>query len=224
MVVLTLVSKKNGERIFFDEPLPKVHLAKVISCSLHNSWDTLKKEGSASLGDIQSTEGVSISNKLLPGHYDLERLAKEIDGLFVKRNYKLETEINTPVGQLVVKNFGGNNVELDRDLADLLGIQRKLKLITFVKKLSSPTTYFIHCDLIDKEKNLFNGKKSSLLAKFDVKGKAYEKVTYLSPPQEVYRECFSGDEVSSITLSVKDQNGELFDFNGFEMDFVLDLN
>jgi len=57
-----------------------------------------------------------------------------------------------------------------------------------------------------------------------VVGKPFEKVTYLSPPQEVYRECYTGDEVNSITLSVKDQNGELFDFNGMEIDYELELN
>jgi len=43
---------------------------KLISCSLFNSWDTLKKEGSAALGDIQNPKGKSIS-KILPGHYNL---------------------------------------------------------------------------------------------------------------------------------------------------------
>jgi len=224
MVVLTLVAQKNGETITFEDPIPKVHFMKLISCSLYNSWYTLKKEGSASLGDIKNPAGVSISNKLLPGHYDLERLAKEINGLFENRKYKLETEINTPVGQLVIKNFGGKNVELDRDLADLLGIQRKLKLITFVKKLSSPTTYFIHCDLIDTEQNIFNGKKSDLLARFDIKGKPFEKVTYNSCEQQVLRDCSTDKQVNSINLSVKDKNGELFDFNGFDMEFELELN
>jgi len=191
---------------------------------LYNSWYTLKKEGSASLGDIQSTAGVSVSNKLLPGFYDLESLAKEINGLFAKYGYKIETETNTPVGQLVIKNFGGKNVELDRDLADLLGIKRKLFLMTFVKKLTFPTTYFIHCDLIDKEHNLFNSKKSDLLARFDVKGKPFEKVTYNSSQQQVLRDCSTDQYINSITLSVKDQNGELFDFNGFDMEFELELN
>jgi hypothetical protein len=123
---------------------------KLISCSLYNSWYTLKKEGSASLGAIQSSAGVSVS-KLLPGHYNLESFAKKIDVLFDKYNYKkLETEINQPVGQLVIRNFGAKTIELDRDLANLLGIGRKLKLITYVKGLTYPTTYFVHCDLIDK--------------------------------------------------------------------------
>ena len=46
------------------------------------------------------------------------------------------------------------------DFANLLGIRRNLKLITYVKRPNSPTTYFVHCDLIDKEQNLFNSKKS----------------------------------------------------------------
>ena len=44
MVVLTIVTQKNGETIFFDETIPKVHFMKLISCSLYNSWDTLKKK------------------------------------------------------------------------------------------------------------------------------------------------------------------------------------
>ena len=51
MVVITIVTQKNGEAIFFDEPIPQVHFMKLISCSLYNSWDTLKREGSAVLGD-----------------------------------------------------------------------------------------------------------------------------------------------------------------------------
>ena len=51
MVVITIVTQKNGETIFFDESIPQVHFMKLISCSLYNSWDTLKNEGSAVLGD-----------------------------------------------------------------------------------------------------------------------------------------------------------------------------
>ena len=155
---------------------------KLISCSLFNSWDTLKNEGSASLGE--KDKALSIS-KLLPGHYNLESLAKEIDGLFDKYGYKqLETEINQPVGQLVIKNFGQKPIELDRELAALLGIGRKFMPLTlaFVKRLTSPTTYFIHCDLLDKERNLFNGKRSDVLAMFDVKGKPFENVSYHGSP------------------------------------------
>jgi len=58
------------------------------------------------LGDKENDKAVSIG-KLPPGHYTLESLAKEINGLFDKYNYtQLTTEINKPLGQLVMKNFG----------------------------------------------------------------------------------------------------------------------
>ena len=44
MVVLTVLTYKNGETIYFEDPIPRVHFMKLISCSLFNSWDTLKKK------------------------------------------------------------------------------------------------------------------------------------------------------------------------------------
>jgi len=224
MVVLSTVTQENGGTIYFEEPIPKVHFMKLISCSLFNSWDTLKKEGSATLGDKDKGIALSVS-KIMPEHYSLERMAKEIEGLFDKYQYtELQTAINQPVGQLVIRNLGKKPIELDRDLANLLGSGRKLNLITFVKRLTSPTTYLIHCDLIDTERNLFNGKKSDVLALFDVKGKPFEKVSYQGSLQQVLRDCSTDEFINSITVSVKDENGELFDFKGFPLLFELELN
>ena len=50
----------------------------------------------------------------------------------------------------------------------MFGIDISLESITNVKSLRHPTAYFIHCDLIDKNYNFFNEKKSDLLAKIDV--------------------------------------------------------
>ena len=93
MVVLTIVAQDNGETIYFQDPLPEVHFMKLISCSFFNSWNNLKKEGSATLGDKNKDRALSVS-KLLPGHYNLERLAKEIEVLFENYHYKeLQTTI-----------------------------------------------------------------------------------------------------------------------------------
>ena len=221
MVVLTIVTEGNGEPLFFADPIPQVHFIKLLSCSLYNSWDTLKKEGSA---NIELNEGVKSVIKVPPGHHDLESLSRQIDSLFDRYGYKgLETEINQPVGQLVIKNFGAKPIELDKDLADFLGIRRKWQLTTFVRRLSGPTAYFIHCDLIDKTQNLWNGERSNLLAVFDLKGKPYQKTTYHSNPRQVERECATDKFINSITISVKDENGGLFDFKGFPLVFELEL-
>jgi len=72
--------------------------------------------------------------------------------------------------------------------------------------------------------NIFNGKRSDVLAKIDIRGLPYDKVTYPSLPQEALRECSTGENVQQITLSVKDESGETFDFNGMPIEFVLELN
>ena len=71
------------------------------------------------------------------------------------------------------------------------------------------TSYCIHCDLVDQHQNLLNEKPSNLLAKFDIKGIPFEKV-YYEAGKHVLRDASSGEYVNSVTLSVKDLDGELF--------------
>ena len=113
----------------------------------------------------------------------MEAIAKAIDDMFEKYDYDLKTRINTPVAILKIKNTGGKKITIDRDLADLLGINRVLGLTTKVKNFKYPTTYFIHCNLIDKNQNFLNNKRSDVLAKLDLKGKPYEKVSYEASTQ-----------------------------------------
>ena len=223
MVVVTIVMQKNGGTVYFDTPLPKVHFMKLLSCSLYNSWDTIKNEGAAGLVDRKLNPDGSIS-KLAAGHYDLDSLAKKITNLFTDFKYELKTETNTPLGQLVIKNLGAKQINIDHDLGELIGIKQNLPIISYIKRLNIPTAYFIHCDLIDKTNNLFNAKRSDLLAKFDITGKPYEKVSYNVPSQQPFRDCSTDEYVNSITLSVKNQDGELFDFKGMPIEYELELN
>jgi len=62
MVVLTIAMQKNSETIYFEDLIPRVHFMKLISCSLFNSWDTLKREGSATLGDKDKDRAYQLVN------------------------------------------------------------------------------------------------------------------------------------------------------------------
>ena len=150
---------------------------------------------------------------------------KKITTLFSELFYDgLIAEANTPLGQLVIKNIGKSQINLDHDLAKLFGTGQNLPLITNIKRVITTTAYFIHCDLIDKNNNLFNAKRSDLLAKFDITGKPYEKVRYDTSSQQPFRDCSTDSHVNSITLSVRDRDGELFDFKGLPLEFELELN
>ena len=137
----------------------------------------------------------------------------------------IPTKINQPTGAMVIHNTTGNKILLDEDLADFLNYDKELRFISFIKRLNSPTTYFIHCDLIDKRQNLLNGKPSTVLARFDLRGKAFEKVHYQTTQQHVLRDTSTGDyDVNSLTISVRDEKGNLFDFNGRSLEFELEIN
>jgi len=49
-------------------------------------------------------------------------------------------------------------------------------------------------------------------------------VSYHPPPQGVLRDCSTDTFVNSIELGVKNQDGELFDFNGLPLEFELEIN
>ena len=222
MVVLTIVTQKNGETVYFNKPLPKVHFMKLLSCSSCNSLDTLKNESTISLVESDNT----LKNiNILPGHYTLETLAKEMEEAFKKHIYEISADTYSPLGQPVITNHGLNPIRIDPNLANLLNICHELKnIVIFIKRIITPTAYFIHCDLIDKNNNLLNGKRSDLMAKFDVRGKPYEKVRYDASPQFPFRDFSTDSHVNSITLSIRDQHGELFDFNGMPIEFKLEIN
>ena len=100
----------------------------------------------------------------------------------------------------------------------------KLTQKILVRKFHSKDSYFVYCDLIDKEQNLLNGNLSSILAKLDVKGTPYKKINYQTAQQHVLRDTSTSDYVNSLTISVRDVNGELFDFNGMPIEFEFEIN
>ena len=108
--------------------------------------------------------------KILPGHYTVDSLVNAFNDLN-KNNPKftISAKAHTAVGSMII--YGGNT-RFSNGLLQLLGIPGIL-FSTFVKRLTSPSAYFVHCDLIDKRQNLLNGKPSTVLARLDVRGGAY---------------------------------------------------
>ena len=208
MVVLTLVLENNGETIFLDQAIPEVHFMKLISCSLYNSWHTLKKEGALSIVE----DGKEKSSKVPPGHYTLEVLAETIKSF----SDKIRVDVYSPLGPLIITDSTKQPLLVDRDLRGLLDNN----LLDLREKMGC----FIHCDLINRDFNFVNSNKSDLLAKIDVKGRPYEKVRYDSSASQPIRDCLTSSHVHSITVSVRDVNGELFDFKGMPLEFELELN
>ena len=222
MVLLTVVTTSNPHTLYFDHPIEKPNYIRLLSASLYNSWQNLKKSGAIST--LPDGNGSPSVIPFEPGHYTIDGLAEEF--AFIKKNkpaMDITARVHKAIGLMVIHNPKG--IRFSVNLVELLGVNPALKPITIIEKLNSPSTYFVHCDLIDKRQNLLNGKPSTVLARFDVRGQPFEKVHYQTPQPHVLRDTDSGDyDVNSITLSVKDENENLFDFKGYSLEFELEIN
>ena len=79
--------------------------------------------------------------------------------------------------------------------------------------------------MVDKRQNLLNGKPSNVLARFDIRRKPFERVHYQTAQQHVLLDTSTGDyDVNGITITVKDEKGELFDFNDMPLQFEVEIN
>ena len=222
MVILTLTTKENPHTVYFDQPIQKPSYIRLLSCSLYNSWFNLKEGGKIFYTDDKKNQR---SESILPGNYTIEEMAKTIENSFKKYGDVLRTQINTPVGQMVIEKVDPyEKIKFDKNLSELLGIDQDLQFIRYVKRLKSPTTYYIHCDLVDKEQNLLNGKPSTVLQTFDITGKPYQKVFYQSSPQHILHDISADKYITNMTISVREENNDLFNFNQEPLQFLIEIN
>lgn len=122
--------------------------------------------------------------KLPTGHHTIAFLEKRLNTVFKKDcETRINAEKNESVGALVIYNLEETDVRLDQNFQKFLGIDSKLGIRTYMKRLNSPSSYCIHCDLMNKTENLLNGKPSNPLAKFQIRGNPFEKIDCIKPPQ-----------------------------------------
>ena len=166
------------------------------------------------------------STSILPGIYSVEEITRQISQFFRPFGYPLSTQFNTPYGLIVMRmsHPSTEKIRFNKNLSEFLGIEQDLKEITYVKTINTPMTCFIYCDLVDKEQNLLNGKPSTLLQTFDITGRAFSIPFYQSSPQHVLRDVSADKHITNMTLSVRDQNDNLLDFNGLPLQFLIEIN
>ena len=221
MTILTIITNSNGHTVYFKEPIKNFQFIKLVSCSLFNSWKNLKENGFIRIIHVDKDKSRRHENFIFPqGHHTPESV------LYFFKTMIYFSKINSPRGILVLPNTETKEIDLiTPNLLDLFDINPREGDGFVIKKIKTPHSYFIHCDLMNKTENLLNGKPSNLLAKFSIRGKPYEKIDYISPSHGIFREAASGDNyLHSLTISVKDENGVLFDFDGLPLEFEIEIN
>ena len=156
MVVLTVLAPSNDYTIYFKNPLPKPDYIRLISCSLYNSWHNLQTRAEISMSDEKTKKQTIVG--LPPGHYTPETSAKRLT-----KGVNFPIEANAPQGIIAFNNTEKLIIGMTDNLRLFFNVDQKYHNFV-VKNLTSPSAYFIHCDLVDKDQNLLNGSPLSVLA------------------------------------------------------------
>ena len=224
MTIVTIITNANDQTVYFEKPIERgFEYIRLVSCSLFNSWYNLKERGEIGFVD----NSITTTKIIPPGNYSLSSIGKKMQELF-EREY-VAVKFDDARGPIVLENPYNKKIIFDRDLTFLFGLNEneeisrtQLKKQAVINRLASFNNYFIHCDLMDKEENLFNGKPSTILACFDVNGKSFERVEY-SSKDITMKKITSGKYMSSIRITVTDENGELIDFNNLPLRFEIEF-
>ena len=150
MVVLTIVTKKNGETLQFAEPSEKANFMKLHSCSLYNSWKNL-----STWGTVRAVPGKARLYDLLSvpsGHHTLETV-----DYFNQDKNKAESAAFTINGGIYFVSKT-HKVQFINGFVGLFSSATTTNQKTWFFGGLKTNSYFIYCNLIDKEENYFNTK------------------------------------------------------------------
>ena len=194
MVLLTIVTTSNPHTVYFDHDIAKPNYIRILSASMYNSWYNLADNGLMSVrlshagGNSQiSGGGSSTYVSITSGFYTPETMAKTITDAFKEKNINIAVDTRTSYGVMNILNPKNKyTFTLPDNLKALFGVVSQVNSNILVRKFNSNDSYFVHCNLIDREQNLLNGKASSVLARLDVKGTSYEKITYQTAQQHFF--------------------------------------
>ena len=229
MVILTLTTTENPHTVYFEQPIQKPSYIRLLSCSLYNSWNSLEKDGIIFYKKVNKQD--EETRYLRMGNYSLDDIGDIFEKGFPEKDF-FTVEKGITGRSLIIKanetkigKFGLNECLLKFfNLPGYTNSKKDYFRHIKVDNVSNPKNYFINCDLIEKQQSLLNGKPSSLLACFDIRGKPYERIHYQNTHLNVLRDVSTGNHVSNITLSVTDETNRLLNFNRLPLQFQIEIN
>ena len=216
MVVLTIVAKNNGETLQFAEPFEKASFMKLHSCSLYNSWKNLSTWGTVrTSGQTKDYDLLSVPS----GHHTHETLVD----YFNQDKNKAEIAAYTINGGIyfVCKT---HKVQFINGFVGLFSSATTTNQKTWFFGGLKKNSYFIYCNLIDKEENFFNTKNQIFWLSLTSE-ESHMKKFFIKPAM---KSLFVNVQPVSfltqlISITVKDEDGGLFDFNGMPLEFQLEI-
>ena len=162
MVLLTIVAPSNPHTLYFDHAIERPSYIRLLSALIYNSWYKLEENGVMSVKLAGNADASPTYVSITAGYYTPESMAKTITESFAKENVNLTVDTRTSLGVMNILNPKNKYIfSLSNNLKVLFGVVSQVNANILVRKFNSKNSYFIHCELIDREQTLLNGKPSS---------------------------------------------------------------
>ena len=174
--------------------LGKSKYIRLLSCSLYNSWYNLRRRGEISISDRKDNASIQLIPSATLCKYSLESLTEALEEILSEE--KGFTVSMNQLKFLIPTKRDLNSIEIVLYLSRLISVCKRKNSIS---RFTSFNSYFVHCDLLDKDENLCNGEPLSVLGCFDITESQFERVNY-SPPNPVLQKITPWKDITSIHI------------------------
>jgi len=245
-----IINTKNNETVTLNEPYTNVESIKINSLSLCNSFFnfTDKNNYFGFLDGTNVNRNNPIPNGWLrivipPGLYNVETFSKEFGKQLRGKglsNESIKLKVVEANGKIEIKIKNVNNAfRLFRHHCDMFGINFpvrndvnetedsfKIKTRRGDKpaNFSTFSHFEVYCDILKSDFTSYNGKRTDLLCLLPLKGESFGTLVNYDLSDSEFIPCKK--EFNSINICIKDNWGNIIDFNGFPIicEFILKLN
>jgi len=177
--------------------------------------------GDETTGEFINPDSISIPS----GFYTVSSYNDAIKDALRLKGYgdRIEIKFLPESGKVNIQVKKPFVVYFDQKLCNLLGVKfQNTNLLTEITG-DNPCQFRIHneyritCNLVDKSKNLLNGKHSDIITTFAPKGERYGDVREYSSEQKV---AINQYDYSYVEVEIKNEKDERIEFNS---NFIIDL-
>ena len=159
--------------------------------------------------------------KITNGYYSFQQIAD----IFQSNNITLSVNGTNGIASLITPN----ELKISKGLRQILGFGNKRRFAVNETHYGEKTIDFapfkqlyVHLEQINSAYNFFDGAPSNILAVVPIENKSFGDIvhTHFSNPE--YKQLTHGD-ISELSISVCDENGQKINNNGFPISCVLEI-
>jgi hypothetical protein len=160
-------------------------------------------------------------HKIADGHYGFQ----QIEDIFQSNNITLSVNETNGIASLITPN----ELNISNGLKHILGFENKkifaVNKTHYGKRTIDFSPYkqlYVHLEQLNSAYNFFDGAPSNILGVVPVENKSFGDIVHTQFGNPEYKQLTHGN-ISELSISVRDKNGQKINNNGLPINCVLEI-